>query len=209
VSACRTERALGPGFVGREFLGKARLLRNEVVAVDEQMVGTYHRLLGAARARARKSSVPRPDLLIDLERAYRTQMPETWRIRLDIQREKKSLLIYDWRVTRCSFKDEEWDDAAEEPGIGVSRLVIDIRPGVFHGRLTAHFNASLHAVARRFSRAGDVTREAVVRDLAALAHAEIPASPGELFEVAAGDGAWRGRVVAGRDGPIGAVRTFY
>jgi hypothetical protein len=87
-------------------------------------------------ARARRSPIPRPEMLTDAARVWRERVPETGRLHLEIKAEWKRLRIGEVRITAADFRADTWDIGVVEPGIGLIGFVLDVAPGLFNFRRT-------------------------------------------------------------------------
>ena len=180
--------------VPAESLGRARELMLRIAAAAEVAADAMDAVVAPLLARARRHPVPRTAALIGAARAWRTQVPTTGRVSLDVSLGKRALRIEEVRFTVARYRAEGWADT--EAGISIARVVLVVGEWCeFEFRSTAIANFSLHALARRIERGWDGS------DAAALVEG---AEPGGEFAVPVPDGRWAGHVaevsvVRGRD----------
>ena len=179
-----------------EFVGLARAFRARVGAEDDEVGQTIQRLVKPLTARRKRSATFRPETLIDVERQYR-MLPSTGRLTLKVERDRKGLLIEEYRCAAGEFRFRAWNSDATDPDIGVVRITLVARhwqPVGFAGNIIC--SVSLHALARRFQRGFVTTDEAISSELRqiALRYNEIVESMGD-FSVAGDGGRWVGGVV--------------
>lgn len=194
-----------------EFLGLARAFRARIGAEDAEVGRTIQGIVKPLQARRTRSATFRPEALVDAERQYR-MLPSTGRLALRIERDKRGLLIEEFRCAAGQFKFCWWDSDATDPDIGVVKVHLRAHAwGVVGVTANIVVSVSLHALARRYQRGFNTTDEAILSDLRdlALRHDSIVEAFGE-FSVACDGGHWVGEVAETADGstPVLAIRTF-
>ena len=190
--------------VPAEFVGRARVLRDAIVAEDEPTGRLVTALMAPLpdRIKRRCNPIPRAATLKAVAHAWRHDMPPKSRLALDVRLERKSLRIHEMRLSSSVYKSAAWTDDDYESGLVI--LGITLEAWAFHYTFTtctiAH--VSQHAIARRLQRSPDGSEGAIVRDLQALGqahHALADREGGTEFTVPAGGGVWAGSVKLMRD----------
>jgi hypothetical protein len=193
-----------------EFVGLARLFRNEIKRVDTQFEQALRAIAAPLKARLKRHIKLRDEMVADAIRRYQTTVPAAYRYGpLAIVRDRARFGIGEVRLCATWLREQRWEgEDPTEPGIAVARmglemfgckLVLPCRPlGV----------VSLHALARRIERGEDRSHEALVRDLGLL----IDAGP-DGTRVECRDGAWIGGLIPMQGentrGEVRHIRTFH
>jgi hypothetical protein len=188
-----------PPAVGAEFCGLARRYRTGIEREDEAMLAILRRITQPLKARLASGKANfRPDMLVDLERAWRTQIPTAGRLSLTVKRTDGGLTIEETRVTSGEFRFAAWIGEAREPDLGLVLVSLIVRPGRVELTTPALASIGLHAVARWYQRALDVSDARLRNDLLAIARARagILDAPqwGEFAVLATAGGKWVGQV---------------
>jgi hypothetical protein len=200
--------------VGREFLGMARSMRNRIDSIDPVAVAAMGEISRRLQARCRRRQHLTPSVSAEAVRAWRTHVPDTGRLAIETHIGHRSLFIRELRLSRCRTRNEAWQDAAWEQGVGVMLISLTIQVFSFQFNYFHLAVVSLHALARRFQRGIDNSDAAILADLRVIADvaAEIAVTHG-AFEIAVPGGRWGGYIVEMPDenGPhtrVLSIRTF-
>jgi hypothetical protein len=203
--------------VPAQFVGLARQFRDRVSIEDIPAGGLVTELAGRAMARFKRNSIPRLDMITGIASEWRDRMPQFSRLRLqaDLDRRRKSLRIFELRLTCSEYQDPSWDHS--ERGVILYLFGLEIAPFLYNFSSSTTGIVSMHALARRMERSADTDDESVKNDLRALAlaHRDL-AEQGDRaeFRVPVPGGVWRGAVRDVRNALRGdtdralAVRTF-
>lgn len=203
-----------PAPVPAEFVGLARVFRNQVGEAAYGLAERTAPLLGPLRRACEVQRRPRPSELALVAREWRG-LPGAALLSSRAQAWRHRLLIEDVRVCPSTLQEADWP--TPEPGIMVTSLVVNIAPRQFSigARFVAH--VFLHAMARRLERGVPCDTAALKADLALLAEHVGALGPAaedlETLDVPATGGVWIARMVEtddheGRRVRIPAVRTF-
>lgn len=196
--------------VPAEFVGRARALRAEIAAADPIAISAAQRVAAPLCARLRRRPDQRPGVLVDAARHWRTTLPAVGRLDLSVDVRGKRLRIDETRLGTARFRADEWGGTGDESGLVVAGWTLDVTPGRVRMDHEPLAYISLHALARRFERAGPAPGD----DLRRLGQfCAAPGEPGEVFRVPAAEGWWTG---AAADVDVGdgehvrmlVVRTF-
>jgi hypothetical protein len=197
--------------VPAEFLGKARVFRANMISavsgVGAQMAAIRDYSFGLYK---RRNSPPRPWHLLEIEQKWRS-MPAAGCLRLAVQRDKRSMLIADTRITAAKAKNLEWGGASEisiclvESSLALSKRQVETKAATVAA-------VSLHAMGRWYQRAFATNDYAMMHDLALVvtaASALVTEAADAVRVPSPNGGSWRGAVVETLEGNrIVNVRTF-
>jgi hypothetical protein len=86
------------------FRGRARSLRDRLMADDIEASRIIDEVTAKAVARYKRHPIPRPSTLADLARAWRQQMPPFGRLNLEVALGKRELVIRELRAGACVFR---------------------------------------------------------------------------------------------------------
>ena len=202
------------GPVDAAFLGQARAFRDRLKATSATCSRLIDAIAEPAVRRAKRHPIPRREVLVDVARRW-SCMPSLGLLdsSTDLDLRKRTLRICQLRVCPSDFRSAAW--SVDEAGLSVLGLQLDIGPHRLNFAMPSLVTVSLHALARRYQRGLAVDDAAVFGDLHVLAKAHLrlaTGAVGELFEVEASGGCWRGNVTdastsAGTDRILSA-RTF-
>jgi len=196
-----------------EYLGKARAFRSALVADHDAAIVMAARLTRPFLARYRMRQPPSGTALAGLAQAWRHRMPSGGRLDLVVAATRSRVSINEVRAAPSKFRFCAWREDAGEPALAIMRATFTVSAGRFESDTLRLASVPLHALARRFQRARDVSDAATRADLAALAvpRPDMLAAGGE-FAVPLSDGQWVGTVAEiedrGEPVPILAVRSF-
>jgi hypothetical protein len=160
-------RALRPDFVPREHLGRARELRNRVLAEDARVVPV---LLGVAEPLLRRlvrHPALRREHVAGAVRDWQVRMPGRYRIGAVSVSRGKVFAISEKRLSAHTLRVRGWD--GEEPGVSIIQFGLCVLDGALKPIRATMALASLHSIARRIERGHERSEDAVLRDLARLA----------------------------------------
>lgn len=194
-----------------EFVGKARALRNRLVAVDPIAVRAMSRARPLVMAPASRGHLP-PTAVRMAVAVWRDQVPPIGRLAFASDCGARRLRIVEVRACGAGFRLSAWDDEAHEPGVAIRAYVLDIDLERRRSAFTAEPLASvgLHALARRFERGRRTTDADVLDELVVIAGFE--AGAGDSFAIPVPTGRWVGHPCdvshKGNDVLIHAVRSF-
>jgi hypothetical protein len=186
---------------------------------DKAFITVMERLVDPVRVRLKRcpNRKLRLELLIDLERRWRCDMPTRFRLSYSAKLDSGWGEIAERRVTAGQTRrinDPEWRGLEDDVSIVETQLLA--MPGRFRLHSTTLCTFSQHAVARRLQRGVGADDEALLTDLALVAAIDVDQVPAdEGFEIVTdrhGSG-WRGRVAKQQeqDGTITrmiSVRTW-
>jgi len=114
--------------------------------------------------------------------------------------------------TRCAasrLRFTAWGGSEPEPAIAILMTAVFSQPPHFAYEQSLIADVGLHALARRYERGEGRDDDAVLRDLAVLAHGHAAAvAAGGEFQIPAGGGRWIGSTTLVKDTLVLAVRTF-
>lgn len=188
--------------VPHEYLALARAFRGRIEEGDLVVRGVLERAAGQIIDRSRQHPIQRADTLAGIARKWRAATPDLGRTSLTIERDRKSLRIEEVRLTPSRYRAGTWDDAAQEPGVTVTRLVLAIAPRTkLVLAMTALASASMHALARRFERKrGSASDADLCADLHALGDAvrDLHQPVGSSIDVPVDGGRWSGTLTVAR-----------
>src|SRR5512135_1489395 len=125
-------------------------LRQRLRNTDRVWGAAMTQITAKVVARTSRSPIPRPEMLIDLARDWRAQIPEHGRFDLTIDApDKRSLIIREMRAGACNVHSPRWPDTAE-PGVSVHATVLHLAPHRHEFTLAVLAGVSLHALGRRY-----------------------------------------------------------
>lgn len=201
-----------------EFVGRARVFRDRVLATNEPTLDAIKRIYGILAVRARRSPIPRKELLREATTAWKRNIPDFGRLDRQIDTKRNSLKLVEIRLGGGHVQYPGWLGA--EKGIGI--VVIDLRcePGRCELKSKIICLVGLHALGRWMQRSRDQTETNLLSDLAALAQQRDQLLEcgdrldDQSFVCHVSGGAWVGQVVRLRSERTGAesrvlsVRSF-
>ena len=94
--------------VPHEFIGQARLFCARIDAAAKLASAAVLQICADARAVIQRRSTWRGEHFPGFERQWRRTIPDEGRIRLEIARSKRALIITEFRLTRSSYEDIRW-----------------------------------------------------------------------------------------------------
>ena len=219
-----------------EYLGKARLFRNKIIAADQEFVAMHKRVFDELERRIERKPSFRESTCIDLLRDWRACRPFGYLpdLTADLDFSKHQITIRDLRLIASMERNAEWKEGYLEDSIALTefRLVGNSKktPEGALCSLKWHLNTittfSLHALARYYQRAIRPSDDALISSMYATALAPlsiIRKDRGEMFmpfaiPFEAAGGHWFGEVKMmapmdkEQDQPIDptlCVRTFH
>jgi hypothetical protein len=188
--------ALASVALPREFLGKARAIRNLIAAEDDQYDAQVHQIFVPVLARLTRhpDRSPRQEMLAAFARDW-DDLPSDWRLDCSIRLERTSLAINEVRIAAGIMKHANWPGGEDD--IGVTALSVTL------GKNTARLKArclccfSLHALSRRLQRHHDTSTASLLYDINLVAEAAMrePVVTGAGYRITTttNGGGWRGR----------------
>jgi hypothetical protein len=194
-----------PPRIGREFVGMARVFRNEVRAVDQQFNDVVQAVMAPLHGRLKRHPKLRHEQIVQAERVYRGRVPEKFRIGdIVVDRDRARFAIVEVRLTATKLHDDHWDDDGHEPGVAMADFYLRLIDGRLRAWCEPSAICSLHSLARWHERTGHRDHGLLVRDLSLLAGVD---TAGDAGEVPTPDGAWVGTMVKMR-GPKRTTRAL-
>lgn len=194
-----------------EFLGQARLFRQQVAAADGRVQAAALAIAAPLRRRLAEKPRLRPQQAIDATRAWCEQVSDDFTLDTRVTAARCSLRIDELRVTAHSTFVKTWADAANQPGISLVWASLIAEPGRFSFEIIPVVTLLQHGLARRIERGNGRSVADVLRDLKALVAAALA---GDAVEVPVPAGRWVGeRIIAhdvarGCNVPILHCQTF-
>jgi hypothetical protein len=206
------------GGVPNQFLDLARAMRARVMAANEDFSKAAVRVTRPLRERARRSPIPRQQLLIDARRLW-GRVPSFGLLDRSMILERHSLQINELRISASDFRAEGWQANALEPGISIVGVVLNVAEHRFDFDVLSMVSVSQHALARWYQRSIITTDDELWDDLRSLAQAHAGLASGEVgapFGVVVSSGAqWVGHTLevsdpkhSGAVDTAAVVRTF-
>ncbi len=196
--------------VGTEYVGRARVFRDTIVAVDKQVSAALAEITTPLRTRLRRFPSLRHEQVMGAERAWRRLIPVAFRIgAVRINRGRTEFEISETRVTASLLYDNQWANADKEQGVMLSTVTLAVHDRALRQHWHPLAAISLHALARRIERGDSGSHNAILSDLAVLVDADCDAD-----RIGTTDGFWLGGVVLANDrGPgrtvkLRSVRTW-
>jgi len=151
-----------------EFIGRARVFRDRALAVNKPTLDAIERIYGQLAARARRSPIPRKDLLQEAATAWRREIPNFGMLNREIELKRNSLRLVELRVSGGYVHYPHWGEEVEK-GIGILRIELRCARRLCEMKSDIIGLVGLHALARWMQRRGDQSEGALLGDLAALA----------------------------------------
>jgi hypothetical protein len=151
-----------------EFIGRARVFRDHALAVNKPTLDAIERIYGILAARARRSPIPRKDLLQEAATAWRREIPEFGMLNREIELKRNTLRLVELRVGGGHVHYPHWGVEVEK-GIGILRIELRCARHLCEMKSDIFCLVGLHALARWMQRRGDQSEGALLGDLAALA----------------------------------------
>jgi hypothetical protein len=201
-----------------EFVGRARVFCDRALSTNEPTLEAIKRIYGILAARARRSPIPRKELLVEAATAWRREIPDFGKLDRQIEIKRNSLRLVEVRIGGGAVRYPGWVRA--EKGIGILLIQLRCAPGQCEMKSEIIGLVGLHALGRWMQRSVDETENALLRDLSALAsQREQLLKHGDRlddqsFVCYASGGAWVGQVVRMRsertntDTRVLGVRSF-
>lgn len=187
---------LAPARVGAEWIGRARVFRNEVKAVDVAMDKALAIISAPLRARLQRHPKLRTAMLADTARRHTELVPPQFRIgAIEGARHKIEFAVVETRLCVSWLKCDEWTDPEQrEPGVTICKFTFSVHDGRLRQRWSPMVNVSMHALARHEERRPQRSDAALWQDLVRLAGA---GDEGERVETP--HGFWLGGVIEAGD----------
>jgi hypothetical protein len=144
-----------PPRIGREFVGLARVFRNEVRAVDKQLHDVVEAVMAPLHGRLKRHPRLRHEQIVQAERVYRGRVPEKFRIgAIVVDRDRARFAIVEVRLTATWLRDDRWDDDGQEPGVAMADFYLKLIDGKLRAWCEPSAICSLHSLARWHERTG-------------------------------------------------------
>ena len=105
--------------VPHEFIGQARLFCARIDAAAKIASSAVLQIGADARAVVQRRPTWRGEHFSGFERQWRQTIPDEGRIRLEIARSKRALIITEFRLTRSSYEDIRWSHPSPEDSVGL------------------------------------------------------------------------------------------
>jgi hypothetical protein len=116
--------------VPAEYRGCARLFRDEVKRIDEQMDVALATISAPLIARLRRRHRLRHELIAGAVKIYRKVVPPAFRFgEIEVHPNRDHFAISECRLTASWINSTTWDSDAHEPGVAVARASLAMRPG--------------------------------------------------------------------------------
>jgi len=150
-----------------EFVGRARVFRDRALAVNKPTLDAVEGIYSILAARARRSPIPRKELLQEAATAWRREIPEFGMLERKIELKRNTLRLVELRVGGGLVHYPGWAEA--EQGVGI--VLIELRCARRQCEMKSEIIclAGLHALARWMQRSVDQSESALLSNLAALA----------------------------------------
>ena len=202
-----------------EFLGLGRRFRERIAEADDRAVATMLSIFSPLAQRAKRSAVPRPELLQGAARQWRREMPPLGLLDSKIELSRRDLHIREVRVGGGTAQ-ATWNEATDEPVISILLVELHVAQGVCQLVVDTTALLTLHALGRWYQRSLDNSDAALRLDLARLAAAygtileSGTATARRKFHWPGASGHWVGSITrrlseaTGRQEQILNVRTF-
>jgi hypothetical protein len=193
----------------REFLGRARALRQRVAVADAGISDAITIALEPLRRRLAWHPVQRADKLVDAARSWRLGVPDLGRVMLlhDLD-DRRSPVFREMRVTASGYRNTGWEGDDYERGVSVTVISASVRDRRIIVQTADAVFVPLHAIARRFQRAHATTDADVLDDITTLAVHRARILDADNFTIELRGGSWRGRSVMVGRRRLPIVRTF-
>ena len=150
-----------------EFVGRARLFRDHVLATNEPTLDAIKHIYAALAVRARRSPNPRKELLQEATTAWKRNIPDFGRLNRQIYTKGNRLNLVEIRLGGGHLQYPGWLEA--EKGIGIVIINLRCEPGRCELKSQIFCLVGLHALGRWMQRSRDQTEANLLNDLAALA----------------------------------------
>jgi hypothetical protein len=179
--------------VGFQFIGQARVLRQQLLAGDEHYHREVEKIIGPLIARQRRypDRLQREQDLTDVCRAFGWLNVHRIRWHVDAPA-KRHIMITDWRASSSDWYDERWLEPDWQPGIAITKFQLTVAERVQAKGVTIA-NLALHSVARYYQRGGKPDMDSLREELAPLITSTA------RIHVPTPQGYWRGDVVRAKD----------
>ena len=191
---------LAPGTapnVPHEFIGHARLFCARIDAAAKLASAAVLQICADARAVVQRRSTWRGEHFPGFERQWRRTIPDEGRIRLEIARSKRALIITEFRLTRSSYEDIRWSHPFPEDSVGLMLCTFQLTtPAAFECKRLAIAILGIHAIARRYQRGFDNTDRTIQTDISELAMnvSQLQNADGQTFAIPCPSGQWVGAI---------------
>jgi hypothetical protein len=197
-----------PRRVGFQFIGQARVLRQQLLAGDERYQAAVEKMIHPLLARSRRypKRLQREQDLTDVARAF-ARLEDVHRIRWHVDvPAKRQLVVTDYRASSSEWFDERWEDPEWQSGIAITKFRLAVAERV-EAEGVVITNIALHGIARFYERGGRTDIDSLREELAPLITSTA------RIHVPTPQGYWRGDVVRARDRaghkfPSRSVRTW-
>jgi hypothetical protein len=183
--------------VPHEFIGQARLFCARIDAAAKLASATVLRICADARAVVQRRPTWRGEHFSGFERQWRQTIPDEGRIRLEITRSKRALVITEFRLTRSSYEDIRWSHPFPEASVGLMLCTFRLTtPAAFECKRLAIATLGIHAIARRYQRGFNNTDRAIQTDILELAinASRLLDADSETFAIPCPSGRWVGAI---------------
>ena len=151
-----------------EFVGRARVFRDRVLATNEPTLEAIKRIYQTLAVRARRSPLPRKELLRAATAAWKRDIPDFGRLDRQIDEKRNTSKLVEIRLGGGYVHYPGWLEA--EKGIGIVVINLQCEPGRCELKSQIICLIGLHALGRWMQRTHDQNEINLLRDLAALAH---------------------------------------
>ena len=148
-------------------LSGVRVFRDRALAVNKPTLDAIERIYGILAARARRSPIPRKELLQEAATAWRREIPEFGMLERKIELKRNTLKLVELRVGGGLVHYPGWLEA--EKGIGILLIELCCARRQCEMKSEIICLAGLHALARWMQRSVDQSESALLSNLAALA----------------------------------------
>lgn len=153
--------------VPREFIGRARVFRDLALAANEPALDAIKRIYEPLALRARRSPIPRRELLQAAARAWRQEIPAFGMLDRTIDLKRDRLRLVELRIGGGFVRYPGWTES--EKGIGIVLINLRCAPGQCEMKSEIICLAGLHALARWMERRVGQSEGVLLSDLMALA----------------------------------------
>jgi hypothetical protein len=192
-----------------EFIGKARLLRDQVARAHTTYSEAVESLIAPLRPRAGFIPTFTRQTMSVFAGRWRDTIPQWGTFRFVTKAQRTKLAIAETRITPFRATMDGWDQDELGVALAVVTAMIEL-PATLKIDLQVVVTVSLHALARRVERGDHKSDLAVLRDLLPLvsSHPNRMAKGGDFEIPGFHGGRWIGSRI-GLDGkPVLAVRTY-
>jgi hypothetical protein len=201
-----------------EFVGQARLFCARIDVASKTASAAVMQIGTDARAIVQRRPTWRGEHFSGFERQWRQTIPDEGRIRLEIERSKRALIISELRLARATYEDIRWSQPSPEASVCLMLCTFRLTtPAAFESKRLAIATVSIHAIARRYQRGFDNTDRAIQADISELATNGSQrlgsGAENQTFAIPCHSGQWVGtietvRLSSGPDLPLLNVRSF-